>query len=89
LKDKSINLAVIKFTRQILLSKNPLLINTLKQINFLDSIFKIYFENCRRNNMVKSAILEMLKKIIDEELVILMNHIFNKFWPEIDKFLQY
>lgn len=36
--------------------------------------------------MIKSAILEMLKKIIEEEILIIMNHIFNKFWDQIEKF---
>lgn len=89
LKDKSINLAVIKFTRQVLLTKNTSLVNNLKQIHFLDHIFKIFFENCRRNNMLKSAILEMLLKIIENEIYPLMIHIFNKFWDQIEKFQQF
>ena len=85
LNNKTITLSIIKFVRSIISSKDEFLIKFLANYNLLSDIFKIYFQNCNKNNLTSSACLELFEKIRTENTKKLINNIVENFGEEIIK----
>lgn len=68
LREKSIHLAILRFVKNILLSKDDLLINYLSNHELLDDIFDLYLKNAFKNNLINSACLEFFEIFVKENL---------------------
>jgi hypothetical protein len=63
LKDKSINLHIIKFIKGIIIIREEHLIKNFIQNDYFPAVFEIYLENWKKENLLKSSIIELIDLI--------------------------
>lgn len=83
LNNKTITLAVIRLLKNIVASKDDFLIKNIVNHNLLEDIFKVYFQNCTKYNLVSSACLELFEKIRGDGVKKLIINIVENFGEEI------
>lgn len=83
LNNKTLTLAIIRLVKIIVSSKDEFLIKFIANYNLLSDIFKIYFQNCNKNNLLSSACLELFEKIRTDNVKKLINYIVENFGEEI------
>ena len=85
INNKTVILATIRLLKNIIGSKDEFLIKYISNYNLLADIFKVYFQNSSRYNLVSSACLELFEKIRNENAKKLISSIVENFKEEIVK----
>lgn len=85
LNNKTVTLAIIRFVKSIITSKDEFLIKHIANYNLLNDIFEVFFKNANKNNLINSACLELFEKIRTENIKKLVNNVVENFREEIVK----
>ena len=85
LNNKTIALAIIRLLKNIISSKDDFLIKSIANHNLLEDIFKIYFQNCTKYNLISSACLELFEKIRGDSVKKLIVNIVENFREDINE----
>lgn len=83
LKNKAVTLSIIRFVKNVVLSKDEYLIKYIISNNLLDAIFKLYYQNSTKYNLINSACLELFEKILTEKMKTLISYIAETIEDEI------
>ena len=86
LKEKSIDLALIRFVKNLVLSKDDYIIKHIANNNLMDDIFDIYLKNTRKDNLLSSACLDLFTIIQKERIKKLVIHFGTRFQGKIEEF---
>ena len=79
LNNKTITLALIRFVKSIITSKDEFLIKHIANYNLLNDVFDVFLKNANKNNLTNSACLDLFEKIRLENIKKLINNIVENF----------
>ena len=85
LRQKSIDLALIRLVKSLVLSKDEFLLKYIANHNLLDDIFDIYVNNSRKDNLLSSSCLELFSIIQKEKIRRLIIHFGTRFNVRIEE----
>lgn len=86
IKDKSLNLAIVRLVKNIILNKDEFLLKYIANNNLLDDIFDVYVKNSKKDNLLSSACLELFNIIHKEKIKKLIYHFAPRFRERISEF---
>lgn len=81
--EKTLSLAVIRFIKSVIIGRDEFLIKYLAQNNIFDDIFEVYFKNANKDNLIKSALLELLNLPPKENIKKLIHHLVERYKDKI------
>jgi protein phosphatase-4 regulatory subunit 3 len=81
--EKTLALAVIRLIKNITIGQDEFLIKYLIQNDIYNGIFEVYLKNAQKDNLLKSAILELLNLPAKEKIKKLVIYLTEKFKPTI------
>ena len=83
MNEKSVSLSVIRFVKNIVLSRDDFLVKYIVNNNLLDPIFDIYLKNARKDNLLCSVCLELFAVIQKEKFRKLIQHFGYRFEEKV------
>ncbi|KAL3626588.1 hypothetical protein CASFOL_030137 [Castilleja foliolosa] len=84
-REKYLVVAAIRFVRALVSRRDEHLMDHLVKKNVLKPVIDVFVANGDRNNLLNSAVLELIEFICKENLKVLIRYLVDTFWDQLAK----